>query len=48
MNTAAPQKPERNRMLQLLLRECRRLEGYACECYRETHALYAELVEPLL
>lgn len=25
-----------------------RLEGYACECYRETRALYAELVEPLL
>jgi hypothetical protein len=25
-----------------------RLESYACECYREMHALYAELVEPLL
>jgi hypothetical protein len=25
-----------------------RLEGYACECYRETRALYAGLVEPLL
>lgn len=32
----------------ILILDRDRLEGYACECYRETRALYAELVEPLL
>jgi CRP-like cAMP-binding protein len=32
----------------VLILDRARLEGYACECYEETRALYAELVEPLL